>query len=408
MGSGGREHALAWKFLQSTRLGNIYVAPGNGGTGGLNVPIFSGEIQKLKDFAKENECFTVVGPEAPLAAGIVDEFNQASLPIFGPTREQAKLESSKSFAKQFMEYHDIPTAEFEIFEDSKIAKDYVERKGGNVVVKADGLASGKGVFVCSSPKEAQSAIEQILEKKVFGKSGEKIVIEDKLNGREASYMFLCDGRKAIDFSSAVDHKRALDGDKGSNTGGMGAFSPAPKLDERHHEIIKEKVANPVVKFSGFKGFLFVGLMIDEKGNPSVLEFNARLGDPETQAILPRLRSDILDTLLNLEQGTPLPNLEWDQTYSCTVVMCSEGYPEHPKIGDEIFGIESASTLDDVIVFHSGTVKKDNSYYTNGGRVLSVTGIGDSPKLAAKNAYSAVSLITWRGERHRSDIASSPG
>jgi phosphoribosylamine--glycine ligase len=406
VGSGGREHAIAWKCLQSNRINRLYVAPGNGGTREYNVQIQSNEIEKLSDFATKNDCFTIVGAEAPLASGIVDEFRSKGLSIFGPTSDQAKLETSKAYAKEFMKTHGIPTADFEVFDDVEEAVDYSYRKQGQVVVKADGLASGKGVFVCSSPEEAESAVRLILEKKAFGKSGEKLIIEEKLRGREASYMFLSDGKGALDFGTAVDHKRALDGDRGPNTGGMGAFSPAPELTPEQYLILKKKVAEPTIKYSGFRGFLYVGLMFDESNYPIVLEFNARLGDPETQAILPRLKSDLLGTVTDLDSSGSFqnPELDWSTESSCTVVMCSEGYPENPKTGDVVSGIYKAENLPKVFVFHSGTMWKDNSLYTNGGRVLSVTGLGNSPSEAARNSYEAVNLISWRGERHRKDIS----
>lgn len=403
VGSGGREHALAWKVLQSRLTGNLYVAPGNGGTEGYNVPITATDIGRLKDFASEKRCLTIVGPEAPIAAGIVDEFNSGGLAIFGPTAEQAKVEASKAYAKQLMKRCGIPTAEFEVFEDPGSALDFASSKDGKVVVKADGLASGKGVFVCSNISEARFAILQLLEERIFGRSGEKILIEEKLEGREASYMFISDGKHALTFSSAVDHKRAFDGDRGPNTGGMGAFSPALVLPEDIESKI-EAIAQTVVLQTGFRGFLFLGLMFDEKNNPSVLEFNARLGDPETEAILPRLNSDLLGTILDICAGKSVQALNWSNTCSCTVVMCSEGYPSHPKTGDQIAGIQRATSLENVVVFHSGTAFKDGSYFTNGGRVLSITGLGAKPDDAAKRAYGGVDLISWRGEHHRNDIS----
>lgn len=409
VGSGGREHAISWKLLQSKRIRRLFVAPGNGGTKEFNVPISSGDITKLKDFAKENECFTIVGPEAPLAAGIVDEFRSVGLPIFGPTEAQAKMETSKAYAKDFMKEHGIPTAEYRIFENCENAIDYAALKNGNVVVKADGLAAGKGVIVCSTTEEAESAIKQILQKKVFGKAGEKIVIEERLLGREASFMFLCDGKHALNFGTAVDHKRVFDGDRGPNTGGMGAYSPASETIAKKLDIVREKIVEHTIKYSGFRGFLYIGLMFGEDDSPNVLEFNARLGDPEAQAILPRLDTDLLGLLYDCEIDGTFENsdeLKWKPKSSCCVVMCSEGYPENPKTGEEIKGISDAGALPDVIVFQSGTISRGNSLFTNGGRVLSVTGLGNSPSEAASNAYGAVSLISWRGEHHRTDISSS--
>lgn len=391
-------------------VGRLFVAPGNGGTTVDNVPIAATDIANLKEFAQVNSCFTVVGPEAPLALGIADEFVRSDLPIFAPTAEQAMLETSKAFAKDFMKAHGIPTADFQIFDDVNRALDYATRKNGEVVVKADGLASGKGVFVCSSVDEAARAIRLVLEKKAFGSSGDKIVVEDKIQGREASYMFICDGKNAQSFSDGVDHKRALDGDKGPNTGGMGAFSPAPKLPSDIQQSLKENIVNPVLDYTGFRGFLFVGLMFDERNRPFVLEFNARLGDPEAQAILPRLDSGLLEIMQPCVQNrgglSEIPGLKWSKDKSCTVVMCSEGYPEQPRVGDQIFGLDKATSQKDVLVFHSGTVQKSNGYYTNGGRVLAVTGLGESIGEARNRAYEAVRFISWRGERHRTDISAT--
>ena len=406
IGSGGREHALAWKLLQSPQTEKLYVAPGNGGTKDFNVPIAATEIRKLQEFATEKRCFTVVGPEAPLEAGIVDKFHAKGLPIFGPTAEEAKLETSKAYAKEFMKNHYIPTADFQIFDEAERAIDYAALNEGNVVVKVDGLAAGKGVYVCSTLGEAEAAIRLILEKKAFGKAGGRIVIEKKLRGQEASFLFLCDGKSAFDFGTAVDHKRALDGDKGPNTGGMGAYSPAPQLLTDQVAEVRDRIVTPAIKFLGFCGFLYVGLMFDDTSSPKVLEFNARLGDPEAQAILPRLDSDLLLALVNVgKEEIRATDLSWKDSSSCTVVMCSEGYPENPKIGDAIRGIPEAEASPNVIVFHSGTLVRNSSLFTNGGRVLSVTGIGTTKKEAAKKAYEAVSLISWRGERHRTDIAS---
>lgn len=277
IGSGGREHALAWKVLQSPQVEKVFVAPGNGGTKDFNVPIAATEIKKLREFATEKKCFTIVGPEAPLAAGIVDEFQAAGLPIFGPTAEEAKLETSKAYAKEFMKSHSIPTADYQIFDEAERALDYAALNKGNVVVKVDGLAAGKGVFVCSTMSEAEAAIRSILEEKAFGKAGDRIVVEKKLQGQEASFLFLCDGKSALDFGTAVDHKRAFDGDKGPNTGGMGAYSPAPRAMADQASTIRSRIVSSVVKFSGFCGFLYVGLMFDDNNSPKVLEFNARLG-----------------------------------------------------------------------------------------------------------------------------------
>ena len=372
------------------------------------MPIPATQIGDLHDFAKEKECFTIVGPEAPLADGIVDEFTGEGLPIFGPTAAEARLETSKVYAKEFMKSHDIPTADFRVFGDVEGALDYSARIQGNVVVKADGLAAGKGVFVCSSMDEAETAIRSILEKKIFGRSGEKIVIEKKLRGREASFLFLSDGRRTVDFGTAVDHKRVFDGDKGPNTGGMGAFSPAPLIMVDQLGQIRERIVQPVIQHTGFRGFLYVGLMFDKAYSPQVLEFNVRLGDPEAQVILPRLETDLVGMLTCVsDKGADGLELDWGVASSCGVVMCSEGYPEHPRTGDLINGISDASATNDLLVFHSGTSAEDGSFFTNGGRVLTVTGVGSSRGEAAKRAYEGVSLISWRGEHHRADIG-SPG
>ncbi|MHB2035660.1 MAG: phosphoribosylamine--glycine ligase [Nitrososphaerales archaeon] len=401
VGSGGREHAIAWKIRQSKLVGKVFVAPGNGGTAEFNVPINADDFNALSEFAKENHCFTIVGPEGPLAAGIVDYFSKQGLPIFGPTKDEAMLETSKSYAKEFMQSHSIPTAKFGIFDDSQKAIDYSHLLEGRVAVKADGLAAGKGVFVCSSLKEAEDAIKFILDKKAFGDAGKKVVVEERLDGTECSLMTICNGKNALPFGSAKDHKRAFDADKGPNTGGMGAFSPTDDLDSKTTDEIMRRITIPTVRAANFHGFLYVGLMLTKDG-PRVLEFNARLGDPETQAILPRLKSDLLSALLAMKESNSNVELEWSADYSCTVVMCSQGYPQTPKTGDRISGIQSANGLG-VTVFHSGTQKRGEEYFTNGGRVLGVNGIGKSLPSAVEMAYSGVSMIKWNGEHHRNDI-----
>jgi len=401
IGSGGREHAIAWKIRQSKLVEKVFVAPGNGGTAEFNIPIKVDDVKALSEFAKENHCFTIVGPEAPLAAGIVDYFSKLSLPIFGPTKNAAMLETSKSFAKEFMKSHDIPTAKFGVFEDSQKAIEYSHTLDGKVAVKADGLAAGKGVFVCSSINEAEEAIKSILDKKAFGEAGKKVVVEERLDGTECSLMTICNGKNALAFGSAKDHKRAFDNDEGPNTGGMGAFSPTDDLDSKTTEEIMRRITLPTVRAANFHGFLFIGLMLTKNG-PRVLEFNARLGDPETQAILPRLKSDFPAALLAMESNSNV-ELEWSSDYSCTVVMCSQGYPQTPKTGDKISGIQRANRFDGVTVFHSGTQKRGEEYFTNGGRVLGVNGIGKSLPEAVEKAYSGVAMIRWNGEHHRKDI-----
>ena len=402
VGSGGREHAIAWKLLQSKKVDKLFVAPGNGGTFKYNVPIKTDDVEKLQDFAQANSCFTIVGPEAPLSLGIVDRFKKSGLRIFGPTKEQAMLETSKAYAKEFMVSHGIPTAQFRTFKDVASAVDFSDSLGGKVAVKADGLAAGKGVFVCDSPDEAKRAIKLMLEEMAFGQAGKKIVVEERLEGRECSLMTICNGKTPMYFGTAKDHKRVLDGDQGPNTGGMGAFSPSPDLSEIEIDDVVRKVAGPAVSALGYSGFLYLGLMITEVG-PKVLEFNARLGDPETQVILPRLKSDLFEVLDNCE-SSERAELQWNNNHSSTVVMCSEGYPQKPRTGDRISGIESAD--EGAMIFHSGTVKQGEQYFTAGGRVLSVTGVGETLDSALKKTYSAVSLISWRGEHHRMDIGRS--
>jgi len=403
VGSGGREHAIAWKCLDSPSAGQVFVAPGNGGLAKYSVPINVTEIEKLADFAERNDCFTIVGPELPLSLGIVDQFRTRGLQIFGPTREQARLESSKAFAKCFMKEHNIPTPEFGIFEDSEAAVAFAKELDGQVAVKADGLAGGKGVFVCSNSQQAETAIRAILDRRSLGDSGNSVVIEEKLRGREVSFMSLCDGRTSIPFGTATDHKRLYDGDEGPNTGGMGACSPSARFGEKDQEEIMSRVIEPVVRATEFSGFLFAGLMITEDG-PKVLEFNVRLGDPETQAILPRLESDFLLLVLRAsgkaEGVITEGEIRWSAMVSCCVAMCAEGYPEKPRIGDKIHGLESGIKG---ITFHGGTRFADGEYFTNGGRVLYVTALAHSSTEACELAYSDVRKISWRGEQHRTDI-----
>ena len=405
VGSGGREHALVWKLLQSSLINKLYVAPGNAGTEDYNISISATDIKSLTNFAKEKRCFTIIGPEIPLGLGLVDELEGEGLRSFGPNKEEALLETSKSYAKEFMKSNHIPTAQFDIFKDYDSALDYCRDKEGNVVIKVDGLASGKGVFVCSNLKEATSALKTIFVERVFGDSGRLVVIEEKLAGYEVSLITICDGEEASPFGTAMDHKRLLNQDKGPNTGGMGAISPALGFDETQIENAMETIVRPTVRKTGFKGFLYAGLMITKDG-PKVLEFNARLGDPETQAILPRLSSDFLQSLLDItEKGLDPAEKEsnWDSSYSCCVIMCSRGYPSNAEVGFPIHGLEDAQKLDGVIVFHGGTRMMDKNLITSGGRVLSVTAKGSTLSDASGAAYNAVKLISWEGENHRSDI-----
>lgn len=401
VGSGGREHAIAWKILKSRKLGKLFVAPGNGGTDELNVPIRSDDIPGLYQFARKNNCFTVVGPEAPLAAGIVDYFKRGGLRIFGPDVQQAMLETSKAYAKEFMISNGMPTAQFKTFEDEDTALDFASRFGGNVAVKADGLAAGKGVFVCNSMGQAEKAINAILKEKLFGDSGNRIVVEEKLEGTECSLMTICNGKNSIFFGTAIDHKRAFDGGRGPNTGGMGAYSPANNLNTDGIEDIMRNIAIPATRACEYCGFLYIGLMITSEG-PKVLEFNARLGDPETQVILPRLKSDLLELLLEFESGADSAP-DWLNDFCSTIVMCSEGYPQKSRTGDVIIGLDAVRRMEGVTVFHSGTVKRGNNYFTSGGRVLSVTGAAKTLNEALDRSYVAVSSINWSGEHHRVDI-----
>ncbi|MBI4010439.1 MAG: phosphoribosylamine--glycine ligase [Candidatus Aenigmarchaeota archaeon] len=407
VGSGGREHALGWKLQKSPLVNKIFYAPGNGGTS-ENISINADEFEKLIEFSKNNNCFTIIGPENPLSKGIVNEFEKNGLKIFGPNKEATILESSKCWAKEFMKKYDIPTANFEIFDNAEDAKDYVKYKSA-VVVKTDGLASGKGVIVCNSEEEALDAIEKIMVKKEFGDAGNKIVIEDLLVGEEASFIAITDGKTIIPLASSQDHKRVFDDDKGSNTGGMGAYSPAPIItDELHNEIMRDIMAKTVAGIRRekivFKGFLYAGLMI-VNNKPYVLEFNARMGDPECQPIVARMKSDLfpyLDACVNgnLEK---MPMIEWDGRAAVCVVMASHGYPGNYEKGKVISGLEDVSKLNDAFVFHASTKKFNGNFITNGGRVLGVTALGNTIKDAINNVYDAVSKISWDDVHYRRDI-----
>jgi phosphoribosylamine--glycine ligase len=406
VGSGGREHALAWKILQSPILDELYVAPGNAGTQECNIPIGASEIEKLSKFAKEKGCFTIVGPENPLALGLVDRLSREGLPAFGPTGAQAQLESSKAFAKMVMKQNLTPTAEYKVFDNPQSAVEYCEVLNGNCVIKVDGLASGKGVFLCSKLEEAKRILDEIFLQKRFGASGERVVIEEKLKGPEISFIAICDGKDAIPFGTAKDYKRLLDGDRGPNTGGMGAISPAPNFDGELETLVLEKIIHPCERQTGFKGFLYAGLILTQEG-PKVLEFNSRLGDPETQAMLPGLESDLLQHLTDLTETNSVECIRdkvlWDQNHRCCVVMCSEGYPVIPKLGIPIMGMDWAKKTAGVLIFHAGTTEQNGALVTSGGRVVCVTGSGSSLNQARASAYQAVKLISWPGENHRTDI-----
>ena len=406
MGAGGREHALSWKLSTSEKIDQVYAAPGNGGTL-QNVELSVTDIEGLAKFAQEKNCFTVVGPEDPLAAGIVDAFVEKGLPIFGPSKNAAKLESSKIWAKEFMKRNSIPTADFEIFDDAQKAKDFVKSYQKPVVIKADGLAAGKGVIVCKNKDEANDAIDTILTKKSFGDAGSKIIIEERIDGVEASYIALCDGKIGIPMATSQDHKRVFDNDEGPNTGGMGAYSPTPIIDEKLGTEIQEKIIDKTIhamRDEGFefKGFLYAGIMIKD-GIPYVLEYNVRMGDPECQPILMRLDSDLYDYLHASYEGklNELPEISWKNQYSVCVVLASKGYPSSYPTGDEITGFENLSS--DAFVFHAGTKKQDDKIKSNGGRVLGVTALGSSLEDAINNAYDACNHIHWTNKYHRTDI-----
>jgi len=406
IGSGGREHALSWKLSQSDKVETIFTAPGNGGTTN-NLPICIDDLEGLINFAKKNNCFTIVGPEAPLAAGIVDKFNDNNLKIFGPSQQAAQLESSKIWAKNFMKRNGIPTSRFEIFDDAQKAQKYVDSLDYNVVVKADGLAAGKGVIVCSSDDEAKSAIEMILVKKTFGDAGNRIIIEERIDGIEASYIALSDGEIAIPMATSQDHKRIFDDDKGANTGGMGAYSPTPIIDDSLAKRIQEEIIDKTVfamKNEGipFKGFLYAGIMIRDN-EPFVLEYNVRMGDPECQPIVMRMDFDLYDYFVASVNGklSSMPILTWKNQSAVCVVLASKGYPGSYPTNEEISGFDSVSNT--VCVFHAGTKKIDGKILSNGGRVLGVTALGDSLESAISNAYAAVEKISWPHKYCRKDI-----
>jgi len=410
VGSGGREHALAWKLAQSERIQMVYVAPGNGGTALderlKNVPIT--DPAALAEFAKnEHIALTVVGPETPLAAGIVNIFRDQDMKIFGPTREAAQLESSKDFAKAFMKRHNIPTAEYQTFSDVNAAHDYINQKGAPIVIKADGLAAGKGVVVAMTREEAHDAVEMMLSDNKLGDAGARVVIEEFLAGEEASFIVMVDGKNILPLATSQDHKRLLDKDEGPNTGGMGAYSPAPIVTPALHARVMREIIQPTVQGMHkdgipFTGFLYAGLMIDDKGNPKTLEFNCRMGDPETQPIMARLKTDLVTVMEHAVNGTlDTIELEWDRRTALGVVMAAHGYPDAPRKGDIITGI--ADETPDSVTFHAGTTLNGDKLTTSGGRVLCVVGLGDSVKVAQKRAYEAVDQIHFDGMQFRRDI-----
>ena len=414
IGGGGREHALAWKLSASPKVQQVYVAPGNGGTALApnlkNVPIT--DLVALRDWAlAEKIALTVVGPEQPLAAGVVDDFRAHGLRIFGPTKAAAQLESSKAFSKDFMKRHGIPTAAYDTFTDLAAAHAYVDKLGAPIVVKADGLAAGKGVVVATTTEEAHAAIDDMLGGNTLGvahnEGGARVVIEEFLQGEEASFIVLCDGKNVTALASSQDHKRLKDGDEGPNTGGMGAYSPAPVVTADVHARAMREIILPTIRGMEkdgipYTGFLYAGLMIDAKGHPKTLEFNCRMGDPETQPILMRLKSDLVDVLGAAVDGKlDQIELQWDRRTALGVVMAAHGYPESPRKGDPITGLPAEA--DDAVVFHAGTQLKDGVVSVTGGRVLCVTVLADSVKQAQQRAYDVARGIHFEGAQYRRDI-----
>jgi phosphoribosylamine--glycine ligase len=413
VGSGGREHALVWKIKQNIDVEKIYAAPGNAGMRELAecIDIRVDDITGLANFAKEKEIdLTVVGPEAPLVAGIVDEFDKAGLAVFGPSKAAAQLEGSKVFAKEFMAKHNIPTAKFKVFDNSQEAKNYITTFNlAPIVIKADGLAAGKGVSVAKTTQEAIEAIETIMDKKAFGPAGDRIVVEECLEGEEVSMLAICDGEDFVILESSQDHKRIFDEDKGPNTGGMGAYSPAPVINEEilkdiEDNIFKRTITGMLVDENRFKGVLYAGLMITKDG-PKVLEYNVRFGDPETQAILPRLTTDLVELMQKAIAGKLKEmKLSWDARSCVCVILASGGYPGKYEKGKVISGLDDIKSLNDVFVFHAGTVLRDKNIVTSGGRVLGVTALGSDIKAAIESVYESINKIKFDNMHYRRDIA----
>ncbi len=418
IGGGGREHALAWKLAQSPKVQNIYVAPGNGGTDldprleNVNIT----DIHELSAWAVTNKiALTVVGPEVPLAAGVVDEFRKHGLRVFGPTQAAAQLESSKAFSKAFMKRHDIPTADYETFSDPVAAHAYIEKMGAPIVVKADGLAAGKGVVVALTNAEAHEAVDFMLVDNTLGVShnegGARVVIEEFLVGEEASFIVMCDGKNVLPLATSQDHKRLLDDDLGPNTGGMGAYSPAPVVTPDVHARAMREIILPTIRGMEkdgipFTGFLYAGLMIDANGHPKTLEFNCRMGDPETQPIMMRLKTDLVDVMMAATEPGPHGKLDevelqWDRRTALGVVMAAHGYPLQPRKGDVITGLPKDE--EDAMVFHAGTTLKDGEVVTTGGRVLCVTVLADNVRQAQQRAYEVALGIHFDGKQYRTDI-----
>ena len=428
VGSGGREHALGWKISQNKNVKKVIYADGNGGTH-QNIQILPTEIDKLAKYAKENELFTVVGPEVPLSLGIVDTFYSYDLPIFGPTKSAARLETSKEFSKHFMNSHSIPTSEFKVFTDAGKAADYIERINYSAVIKADGLAAGKGVFVSSNKTEAMDAIDILLNKKIFGPASEKIIVEKKIIGEEVSLMAICDGESFVIMDTCRDHKRVFDDDLGPNTGGMGSYSPVPEISENDLNYISDKVFKPVIngmqaEGNPFHGFLYAGIMIEKHtGKPFVLEFNARMGDPECQPLMMRMQSDLFEYIIAAENKSldSMQPLVWKDMFSTCVIMTSKGYPDKYETGYAIRGLSkppdkyettypigglSKPPDNEIMIFHSGTkLNQANELVTSGGRVLGITSLGKSINEAMNKSYEKVREISWgdNQQHYRTDI-----
>lgn len=413
LGGGGREHTICYKLSQSSKLNKLYCIPGNGGISEIaEIPegISLTDFEKIADFCKEKQIDVVIpGPEEPLVKGIRNYLEEKKIKVFGPDKVASLIEGSKSFAKEVMAKAGIPTAKFEIFDESSKAKAYVEKKGAPIVIKADGLCAGKGVFVCETKEEAITAIEKIMEEKIFGESGNKVVIEEKLVGEEATFIIITDGETFKTLPNSQDHKRLLDNDQGPNTGGMGAYSPAPVITPQLQKRIEKEIIEPVLKALAkeghpYLGFLYAGLMIVDNKDPYVLEFNCRLGDPEAQVILPRVGNDLLELIsMTLEGKLSEVEIEESSGAAVCVVMASKGYPGAYEKGKKIEGLDRASQIPGIIVFHAGTIKKDGEFYTSGGRVLGVTALDRDIPSAIEKAYKAVALISFEGAHYRKDI-----
>src|SRR5450631_2378732 len=411
VGGGGREHALVWKIAQSPLVTKIYCAPGNPGTADLaeNLPIRADEVEKLLEFAwQERIDLTVVGPEQPLSLGIVDIFENHDLKVFGPRKNAAFIEGSKAFSKDLMQKYKVPTAAYGVFSEIEAAEAFIDRTGAPIVVKADGLASGKGVIIARTCEEAVAAVRDMLSGNAFGSAGSRVVIEEFLTGEEASFLVITDGKKILPLASAQDHKAVFDGDQGPNTGGMGAYSPAPVVTPAIHEkamqhVIRAAVDGMAAEGRPYRGVLYAGLMVKD-GEVKTLEFNARFGDPECQPLLMRMKSDIVPILMAVAEGDlGTLSIEWHDKAAVCVVMAAEGYPGEYRKADPIDGLAEAALIDDVHVFHAGTALKEGRCVTSGGRVLGVTALGDSVQQAISTAYEAVDCISWKGVQFRRDI-----